>query len=609
MVAERQLLYGKRVFGLSFFFSNHDFNPAETNDTKPPLQSFEPNHSHPFKRERKCNFLLEKWKKGGFLSPRSEVFSLFLQVIVKTIGMKKGLREITREKLIYSVAAVLLAACGGTGTLNGERMVEDGQTMLPPQPVLNRPFARLGVFFEEVTFAQDSLHGPVLLIDRQGKTLKCMDADGRAGVAWVHNFSDGRALFGNRNGQLGYLNTKGEVEIPPVFDEAYDFCEGLALTGNLDAKGKMRYRLIGTDGRRLKTVLPSSALLDSEVGNGLLAFTDVSNGRCGYVDVKDHGVLWMPDSVLTPTRFRYGAAVVFTRNGVALTDRNGRLTELPEAMDAVVTGTDRVALRTDRGWLLADFGGRVLEQQPAGGVKIDSTALRLVPQLFYREPKWESEANEKAASKEAGVLKENAEKGTCTVDREAWRRIGKQNPFYEEARKVVSGKLTETDAENRRMILNYVEKLRTSYTTKDMDFLSQVFSDKALIIVGKVVRQAPRTDGTLLPEKYVEYNVKSKRAYLSKLQMLFRLNKEIELDFSNFHIMRHPTQRDIYGVTLRQKYRSDAYADDGYLFLLWDFSNPKAPLIHVRTWQPAWIDKQTPLPPEEVFHIRNFNLQ
>ncbi len=201
----------------------------------------------------------------------------------------------------------------------------------------------------------------------------------------------------------------------------------------------------------------------------------------------------------------------------------------------------------------------------------------------------------------------------CTVDREAWRRIGKQNPFYEEARKVVSGKLTETDAENRRMILNYVEKLRTSYTTKDMDFLSQVFSDKALIIVGKVVRQAPRTDGTLLPEKYVEYivgkvvrqaprtdgtllpekyveyNVKSKRAYLSKLQMLFRLNKEIELDFSNFRIMRHPTRRDIYGVTLRQKYRSDAYADDGYLFLLWDFSNPKAPLIHVRTWQPAWI--------------------
>ena len=171
-----------------------------------------------------------------------------MQVIVKTIGMKKGLREITRKKLIYSVAAVLLAACGGTGTLNGERTVADGQTMLPPQPVLNRPFARLGVFFEEVTFAQDSLHGPVLLIDRQGKTLKCMDADGRAGVAWVHNFSDGRALFGNRNGQFGYLNTKGEVEIPPVFDEAYDFCEGLALTGNLDAKGKMRYRLIGTDG-------------------------------------------------------------------------------------------------------------------------------------------------------------------------------------------------------------------------------------------------------------------------------------------------------------------------------------------------------------------------
>ena len=46
------------------------------------------------------------------------------------------------------------------------------------------------------------------------------------------------------------------------------------------------------------------------------------------------------------------------------------------------------------------------------------------------------------------------------------------------------------DAKNRRMILNYCEHFRTAYTTKDIDFLRQVFSDKALIIVGNMVKPA-----------------------------------------------------------------------------------------------------------------------
>ena len=68
--------------------------------------------------------------------------------------------------------------------------------------------------------------------------------------------------------------------------------------------------------------------------------------------------------------------------------------------------------------------------------------------------------------------------------------MAKDNPFFAEASKVISGKLEEKDADNRRMILNYCEHLRTSYTTKDIDFLRQVFSDQALMIVGNVVRSA-----------------------------------------------------------------------------------------------------------------------
>ena len=119
----------------------------------------------------------------------------------------------------------------------------------------------------------------------------------------------------------------------------------------------------------------------------------------------------------------------------------------------------------------------------------------------------------------------------------------------------------------------------------------------------------PQSEVNYLPQNQVVYNVKSKRQYLDRLREVFRTNKEIEVGFEEFKIMRHPTKEGIYGVTLRQYYSSDRYSDDGYLFLLWDFQDKMAPKIHVRTWQPTLQEDQTLLPKNKVFNIRNFNLQ
>lgn len=184
------------------------------------------------------------------------------------------------------------------------------------------------------------------------------------------------------------------------------------------------------------------------------------------------------------------------------------------------------------------------------------------------------------------------------------RRMARSNPFYAEAAKVLSGKLAEDDADNRRMILGYCEHLRTAYTSKDIDFIRQVFSDKALIIVGNVVQTAPDDSHATLPRQRVEYFMRTKKEYVSRLGRAFEASKAIDVSFSDFRIMRHPTVDGIYGVSLRQRYRSDRYADDGYLFLLWDFRNRSMPLIHVRTWQPAAAVAD----PDEVISITDFNL-
>ena len=184
--------------------------------------------------------------------------------------------------------------------------------------------------------------------------------------------------------------------------------------------------------------------------------------------------------------------------------------------------------------------------------------------------------------------------------------MAKDNPFFAEASKVISGKLEEKDADNRRMILNYCEHLRTSYTTKDIDFLRQVFSDQALIIVGNVVRSADNNSATGIEgDEKVTFSLKTKKEYLERLEKVFAANKKIDVKFTDFRILRHPTMEGIYGVSMKQKYTSDRYSDDGYLFILWDFRNKSMPLIHVRTWQPAASVNGE----KEIIGIRDFNLE
>ena len=196
------------------------------------------------------------------------------------------------------------------------------------------------------------------------------------------------------------------------------------------------------------------------------------------------------------------------------------------------------------------------------------------------------------------------EKSSRRIETIDLQTMAQNNPFYREASKILQGKLSETDAKRRHMILNYCEHLRTAYTTKDIDFLRQVFSDKALIIVGNVVKSTAGDDKCQAEPK-VTFALHLKRDYIARLAKVFAANKKIDVKFSGFHIMRHPTMDGIYGVTLRQQYKSDRYSDDGYLFLLWDFRDRSMPLIHVRTWQSA----KSVTDDNDVISIQDFNLE
>ena len=169
---------------------------------------------------------------------------------------------------------------------------------------------------------------------------------------------------------------------------------------------------------------------------------------------------------------------------------------------------------------------------------------------------------------------------------------------------VVRGNKELTDLRRRQLILDYVEKFRTSYNQKDIHFLEQIFSDDALIITGKVIKQ--KKDHIALPDKII-YKKQTKQEYLTNLRRVFAVNSYIRVTFDEIKVMRHPVNPNFYGVTLHQGYTSNNYHDEGYLFLLWDFTDEDMPQIHVRTWQPDQINGGR-IPEDEIFSLSDFDI-
>lgn len=165
----------------------------------------------------------------------------------------------------------------------------------------------------------------------------------------------------------------------------------------------------------------------------------------------------------------------------------------------------------------------------------------------------------------------------------------------------------------RELILDFTERFRTAYNTHNINFLDAVFSEDALIITGHVVERRT-ADGIRLPDK-VELKKQTKKEYLSKLRQIFNRDHKnlIRVTFDDIKINRHPSPEHdkVYGVTLHQGYTSGTYHDDGYLFLMWDFTDEQKPKIHVRTWQPDAYSKdgktKTRISEDEIFCLDDFD--
>ncbi len=539
-----------------------------------------------------------------------------------------------------------------TSVVNGMFSVPDKQgnyklynIYSPLLPISSQSFHRIGHFFDEVTWAQETPYSPFLLIDKQGRVIVSTAQYPQYNIRLVYNYSDGLSLIVTDEGKYGYMDTQGNIIIPPIYDRATNFNEDIALVGMSNATGEIGFQIINKKGRVIAPIRLDKCIIGNTIKDGMIAYKNIETGLCGLINHQGLPIINLPEEVYFVHSINDGKIVFQSNRGYGIIHPNGEILLDADYENIHDLTNGRWGLASNNLWALADENGKhitdysyqyigafhtncyAIAKQDSCYFLIDKegkqattesytklvdekTAFYNVPQYFIQQDSIDEKKTENThQSQYVKHTNNQVENKISHIRKDGWKEIAKESPFFNEVKKVLAGNLEENDAKNRKDILNYVEHLRTSYTTKDIDFLEQLFSENALIIVGTVVKMEPSRENNYLPPEQIIYNVKSKREYLSKLKLIFKTNQTIELNFSDFHIKRHPTKEGIYGVVLRQGYKSDHYSDDGYLFLLWDFRNKTAPKIHVRTWQPYITPENTPINKDEVFDIRNFNLQ
>ncbi len=157
----------------------------------------------------------------------------------------------------------------------------------------------------------------------------------------------------------------------------------------------------------------------------------------------------------------------------------------------------------------------------------------------------------------------------------------------------------------RQTILDFLENFRAAHNRKDINFIEDCYGNDALFIVGQLIQTQKGNNDTgylrSLGGKRFRFLRKSKSEYITSLKRAFKSNEYIHVTFIDIEIVRHAKIPNIYGVTLKQRWSSSSYHDEGYLFLAFDYRRDiNKPQIQVRAWQPEPFDDGT------TINLRNF---
>ncbi len=139
---------------------------------------------------------------------------------------------------------------------------------------------------------------------------------------------------------------------------------------------------------------------------------------------------------------------------------------------------------------------------------------------------------------------------------------------------------------SRQILVNFLENYKSAYALENLEYLDAVFADDAIIIIGNKI--SGRQKSEVAPNNQVEFEKcqYTKNEYLDRLKKVFDKQEYVNLQFEDASVKKatRDNSSEIYQILIKQNYYSATYADQGYLFLLADITDPERPIIHVRVW-------------------------
>ena len=155
--------------------------------------------------------------------------------------------------------------------------------------------------------------------------------------------------------------------------------------------------------------------------------------------------------------------------------------------------------------------------------------------------------------------------------------------------------------DSRYSLLTFMEDYQTAYILQDIDYIREIFSDDAIIIVGKY-----EDAGALMPQKgfkdgsvfgargpKINYTRFDKDTYLKNLAGLFKRNDWTHISFEENDIEKINTGKlldnEALWIEIRQNWSvASGYNDTGYLALQLNLKQSGS-RINVRTFTPEFI--------------------
>lgn len=209
-----------------------------------------------------------------------------------------------------------------------------------------------------------------------------------SGISTLGDFFNGRALVSRQINEtdnldsaifkFGYVDNKGKLVIPLVYDDATDFREGLAFVMNKDSRG-----YIDTNNN---FVIPLGGLAGNPFSEGL---ADVNNKmlQSGYIDKS--GKIVIPLECLVAFPFSEGLAFVARNDTIGYIDKQGKFVitsdfYLAKKFSDSLAFVGKMFNQTETRWALIDRNGKYLTEYDFTFVREFTEGIGVV----QKEGKW-----------------------------------------------------------------------------------------------------------------------------------------------------------------------------------------------------------------------------